>query len=508
MVAELAKIALHLEKSGQPIWLWEPKRRRIIWANQPGREFWGVQSIFDLAARSFATHGTEARAMAALGAEREAMLNLPGGPVSALLDIAALAFGELGKVHLVRLSRIRPEPKARSSAKSRDLFQSAPIGLCLLDPLGRSLEENRAWAKLAGGPGKALATLAGEKAAAGFLLTCIANGRAEVSFRSNSKRLRLFGKCLKTTDGNTPLVYVRAEDVTVQYELEMLLTQLARTAAPAGEEVRGQSRATEPSEPTPTAPIKLVSQTGDSRFDFVTLLGHELRNQLRAIIGFSEIMQQAHFGPLGNARYEGYARDIRLSAEHLLKLVNDIFELACIESGQRQFEHRNIAIGRLIDECVSSIQPEARRYALRLEKEIAPGLPDVIADDRSLRQVLSNLLSNAVKHVGKNGRVKISAVRKDCGPLIVTIDEEVGGVGEGDLQRAIEPLGQIEKAELGIENGPDLCLPIARALTQANMAEFGFMSTPRHGTKTELRFPPERLSKENTAASGLVTATA
>ncbi len=509
MVEELKKIAGHLEKSGQPIWLWEPRRRRIIWANGAGREFWGVQSLFDLAARSFAPHGTEARAMARTGSEREAVLNLPGGQVSAMLEVAKIALGELGDGHLVRLSRIRTEPRTRSGARSRDLFQSAPIGLCLMDPQGRSLDENSAWAKLVGGPRIALASLAGEKAAARFLLACITNGRAEVSVQSNARRLRLFGKFLKQGDGGMPLVYVRGEDVTVQHALELLLTQLAQTASEAKKDdsssgirasVAGGSTST-------TSPMRAV-QTGDRRFDFVTLFGHELRNQLRAIAGFSEIIQQAHFGPLGDARYQNYARDIRLSAEHLLKLVNDIFELACIESGQRQFDFENIAVGRLIDECASLVQTEARKHRIRLEKEIDPGLPDVIADIRSLRQVLNSLLSNSVKLAPANGRVKISAAQDVDGSLVVTIDEGRAGLGEGEARIALEPLGQIEKSDLGIENGPNLCLAIARALTQANMADFRFMSTPHHGTKTEVRFPPERLSQSITASSSPAAATA
>ena len=77
MAEDLAKIAANLEKSGQPLWLWEPKRRRIIWANGAGREFWGSQSLFDLAARSFAPQGPEARTMALTGSNIETSLNLP-----------------------------------------------------------------------------------------------------------------------------------------------------------------------------------------------------------------------------------------------------------------------------------------------------------------------------------------------------------------------------------------------------------------------------------------------
>ncbi len=81
MAEDLAKIAENLERRRQQLWLWEPKRRRIIWANRVGREFWGAQSLFDLSARSFAPQGPEARCMAKTGTDVETALSLPGGRV-------------------------------------------------------------------------------------------------------------------------------------------------------------------------------------------------------------------------------------------------------------------------------------------------------------------------------------------------------------------------------------------------------------------------------------------
>lgn len=80
-------------------------------------------------------------------------------------------------------------------------------------------------------------------------------------------------------------------------------------------------------------------------------------------------------------------------------------------------------------------------------------------------------------------------------------------MSEGEVQLALEPLGQIEAAEQGGDKGPGLGLPIARALAQANMAEFRIVSEPQHGTKVEMRFPPERLVRAKTATSAPVTAT-
>ncbi len=506
MAEDLSKIAAHLEKNGQPLWLWEPKRRRIIWANRAGREFWGVKSLFDLAARSFAPQGSEARAMARTGAALKAVLNLPGGRVSAVLDIAEIALTELSDAHLVRLSRLQKAPRTRSGAHSRDLFQTAPIGLCLMDPQGQPLDENSAWTKLAGGPQKTLAALAGEDAAARFLLACITNTRAELNVKRDSKRLRLFGKCLAQADESMPLIYVRGEDVTVEHALEMLLTQLAQNASSQSSERGGEMPVRLPVDINYGAIAEKNGRMGEANSDFISLLGHEMRNPLQAIIGFSEIMQQAHFGPLGNERYTVYSRDINSSAERLLALVNDVLELARVETGQIELDRDAIALQPLIEDCMHSLQPEAKERSLSLERDIAPELPTVTADDASLRRVLHNLLSNAVKFSADCGRVSVSASLDDDGALILSVADDGIGMSGSEIQRALQPLGQIEAVAPGSENGLGLGLPIARALAEANMAEFRIISEPRRGTTVELRFPPEHLVHVKTPASASVTA--
>jgi signal transduction histidine kinase len=508
MAEDLAKIAANLERSGQPLWLWEPKRRRIIWANRAGREFWGAQSLFDLSARSFAPQGPEARCMAKTGADVETSLNLPGGRVTAILDIAEIELPELGEARLVRLSRIQPPPRLPSRAHGNDLFQTAPIGLCLMDPQGRPLDENRAWGKLAGGPRRALSTLAGEDAAARFLLNCITNGCAEFSIKVESKRLRLFGKRLKQADGSMPLIYVRGEDVTVEHALENLLTQLAQNASAEDKDGAGSDLARLSASSGPMLFPERDERSGKTNSDIVSLFGDEMRNPLYAIIGFSEIMQQGHFGPLGNARYEAYSRDIRLSAERLLGLVNDLLDLARIEAGQLQLEYVDVALEPLIEECVRHLQPEAKKYSLVIETDISPELPIVIGDARSLRQVLINLLSNAIKFTRENGRIFVSAELEEDGALLLSIRDTGIGMSISETQHALEPFGQVEGAAQHGSDGPGLGLPVAKALAEENLAEFQVLSEPQRGTKIEIRFPPERVHgakaplTEATAAAG------
>jgi signal transduction histidine kinase len=404
------------------------------------------------------------------------------------------------------LSRIQPAPAKPSGAHASDLFQTAPIGLCLMDPQGRPLDENRAWGKLAGGPRRTLSALAGEEAAARFLLSCIANGRAAFSIKIESRRLRLFGKRLKQSDGSMPLIYVRGEDVTVEHALEMLLTQLAQHAQAGAEDSAIADPAQLPASPKVLS-LERTAREGKAKSDFVSLLSHEMRNPLYAIIGFSEIMQQGHFGPLGNARYEAYSRDIRLSAERLLSLVNELLDLARIEAGQLKLEYSDVALEPLIEECVRLLQPEATKFSLTLEKDISSELPCVVGDARSLRQVLINLLTNAIRFTGEGGRISVSAQLADDGALIVCIADTGIGMSERDVQHALEPFGQIEGAAQHGGDGPGLGLPVAKALAEANMAEFRIMSEPRRGTQVELRFPPERVQEVKEGSSGASAAT-
>jgi len=506
MAEDLAKIAANLEGAGHPLWLWDAERRRIVWANRAGREFWGADSLFDLAAKSFPPGGPEARAMSQTGSSVQGLLNLPGGPVEVALDIAPVGLPMSPGARVVRLSHVRARRREPSAALRADLFVAAPIGLCLTDAHGNLLDGNEVWTKLTGARGQSLVMLAGEEKASRFLLTCIASGRAELSVETEGRRLRLFGKRIQRPGDERPYVYLRGEDVTVEHALETLLTRRAEAAIqaeemalaasllapqddpPSVESPAPEERVTSVSEMP--APLSDRHSNGSVRSELVGKLTEEMRNPLNAIIGFAEILQQGHFGRLGDSRYETYAGNIRGSAEHLLAMINDVFDLAQIEAGHVSLQFGGVALHELVEDCVRLLKPEAMQSGITLDMAIPETLPLLVADARSLKQALINLLSNAVRFTGEGGHVLVAAEADDKGAVTLKVTDTGVGMSHGEVQLALQPFGQVTAQSPRGRHGAGLGLPVAKALAEANRAAFHIVSEPAHGTTVALTFPP------------------
>lgn len=229
---------------------------------------------------------------------------------------------------------------------------------------------------------------------------------------------------------------------------------------------------------------------------FLANISHELRTPLNAIIGFSEVMRSERFGEIENQKYLAYANDIHASGGHLLALINDLLDLAKIESGKLELNFTSVNLLNIIDETMNLLQDEATGNRILLRKTAAGNLPNVVADTRSMKQILLNLLSNSVKFTKPGGQIIISAKVKDNGELVMTIKDTGRGMNEDELQRALTPFQQVERT---LENNNDknmgtgLGLPLTKALVEANRADFSITSTPEKGTQVEIVFPTTRV---------------
>ncbi|MCP4381872.1 MAG: PAS domain S-box protein, partial [Hyphomicrobiales bacterium] len=142
---------------------------------------------------------------------------------------------------------------------------------------------------------------------------------------------------------------------------------------------------------------KAAETANAQKSEFLAKISHEIRTPLNAIIGFSEVMMAERFGSIGNDRYRSYLHDIHLSGEHLMSLVNDLLDLSKVEAGKLDLDFTSVAANEVIQECVALMQPQANRDRIIIRTSLADGLPNIVADMRSLRQILLNLISNAVK---------------------------------------------------------------------------------------------------------------
>ena len=226
--------------------------------------------------------------------------------------------------------------------------------------------------------------------------------------------------------------------------------------------------------------------------EFLARISHELRTPLNAILGFSDVLRQELFGKLGNEKYLDYARDIHESGEHLLSLVNDLLDLARIEAGRFQVQFTEVDLAEVVEEAVRLLRDQAQEAQIDLRVVIPQDLPKVVADARSVKQILLNLLSNAIKYGRQGGRVVVSLRQLPEGGLELAVKDDGPGMSEEELQQALEPFARVERTGEG-KPGTGLGLPLAKALAEANKARFEVESAPGEGTVARVVFPPHRV---------------
>jgi len=239
-----------------------------------------------------------------------------------------------------------------------------------------------------------------------------------------------------------------------------------------------------------------AEMASSAKSDFLAKISHEIRTPLNAIIGFSEVMMQERFGPIGNERYRQYLKDIHSSGGHLVSLLNDLLDLSKIEAGKLELNFANLDLNELTQQCVALMQPQANRERIIIRTSLAHDLPPVMADPRSVRQIVLNLLSNSIKFTGAGGQVIVSTALDDDGDVVLRVRDTGAGMSEQDLAIALEPFRQLATAGRWGSSGSGLGLPLTKALAEANRASFRIRSAVNSGTLVEVAFPIPRLAAE------------
>jgi len=239
-----------------------------------------------------------------------------------------------------------------------------------------------------------------------------------------------------------------------------------------------------------------AEQASSQKSDFLAKISHEIRTPLNAIIGFSEVMMEERFGPIGNERYRDYLKDIHASGGHVLSLINDLLDLSKIEAGKLELAFTSVDLNDIIQSSVAIMQPQANRERVIIRSSLQPRLPNVVADSRSLRQIVLNLLSNAVKFTPAGGQIIVSTGLSDLGEAVLRVRDTGIGMTETELKAAMEPFRQVLTANPRGNKGTGLGLPLTKALVEANRASFAISSTPNQGTLVEVVFPPTRVLAE------------
>jgi PAS domain S-box-containing protein len=225
-----------------------------------------------------------------------------------------------------------------------------------------------------------------------------------------------------------------------------------------------------------------------AKSDFLAKISHEIRTPLNTVIGFSEVMMEERFGPIGNARYREYVKDIHAAGGHLVSLINDLLDLSKIEAGKLDLTLTSVNLNGLVQQCVALMQPQANRERIIIRTSLAPNLPELVADARSIRQIVLNLLSNSIKFTSAGGQVIVSTAAGERG-AVLRVRDTGEGMSEKDIEAALEPFRQLATSTRWGSDGTGLGLPLTKALAEANGASFAIKSAVNAGTLVEIAFP-------------------
>ena len=228
------------------------------------------------------------------------------------------------------------------------------------------------------------------------------------------------------------------------------------------------------------------------RLDFLAKVSHEVRTPLNSILGFTELMLQERLGSIGNARYKGYLEDIHQSGLYALSLLNDLLDISKIEAGKFELDFTAVELPELVEDCVNSLQPLAKRERIVLRTSFAANLPPVVADPRRLKQILLNLLSNAIKFTPIGGQVIVSGSLIEGGEVRLRVRDNGVGMTKDEIALAMQPFHQLDTAPRN-QTGTGLGLPLTKALVDANRARLELSSARGVGTSADVVFPLDRL---------------
>ena len=230
---------------------------------------------------------------------------------------------------------------------------------------------------------------------------------------------------------------------------------------------------------------------------FLTNMSHELRTPLQAIIGFSEIIRTGALGPTSPKRYADYAADIHDSGKYLLDMINDILDLARIESGKTIVRDSAVNVASAVEDSVRLLEQQAKDADIALSKDVSQGLPSLRADPRMLMQICTNLITNAIHFTQPGGEIVVNALVDELGRLQLKVTDNGLGMTPGDIDNALAPFEYPDDARPDDRMGPGLGMPLTAELVRLHGALLDIDSKPGTGTTILVTFPADRVRQSS-----------
>ena len=233
---------------------------------------------------------------------------------------------------------------------------------------------------------------------------------------------------------------------------------------------------------------------------FLATMSHELRTPLNAIMGFSQIIGEEVYGPVGHLKYREYANDIGAAGHHLLDLISDILDMAKIESGKMQLSLEPLNLAQLIKDVVRKMKALARSADLALVIDDDASQLMATVDERAVRQILLNLISNAIKFTPAGGEVRVRVELEATEAIAISVADTGMGMSPEDVARVFEPFEQASSNNQISRPGTGLGLPIVKALIELHGGSVEMRSQRGQGTVVRVLLPPQCYLPHSAAA--------
>ncbi|MBL8673239.1 MAG: HAMP domain-containing histidine kinase [Alphaproteobacteria bacterium] len=220
---------------------------------------------------------------------------------------------------------------------------------------------------------------------------------------------------------------------------------------------------------------------------FLSNMSHELRTPLNAILGFAQLLEMGIGGPKLADSQRGYVRDIMTAGSHLRLLVDEVLDLARIESGAIQARRELVALAPAIAECIALVEPDAKARAIAIAAEPDLGSA-VVADGHRLRQVVVNLLSNAVKYNRDGGEIRLTVAPADGEALRLTVADTGPGIAREKQAALFQPFSRLGAERTAIP-GTGIGLALAKRYVEAMGGRIGVDSDEGTGARFWIELP-------------------
>lgn len=224
-----------------------------------------------------------------------------------------------------------------------------------------------------------------------------------------------------------------------------------------------------------------VQEATRLKSEFLANMSHELRTPLNAIIGFSELMHDGRVGPV-SAQHKEYLGDVLTSAKHLLRLINDVLDLAKVEAGKLVFKPEPIDLTKTLGEARDVVRALILSKQLQVAIEVDPTLSRIVADAGKLKQILYNYLSNAIKFSDRGGAISVRARPENQRQFRLEVEDHGIGIESADIDRLFSEFQQLDSGATKRHVGTGLGLALTKRIVEAQGGEVGVVSEVGKGS--------------------------